>query len=66
MGLATFVIAAILSSTIGKKTGLRLVAATSSGSGVMDALRSWQRGALLDVLILFVTLWAMITKLGVA
>ncbi|HEX5696074.1 MAG TPA: DUF2269 family protein [Acidimicrobiia bacterium] len=64
MGLATFVIAAILGSTVGKKNGLRLVAATSSGSGVSEALRSWQRSALWDVLILLVTLWAMIVKLG--
>jgi hypothetical protein len=48
----------------GRKNGARLLAAASSGSGVTAALRSWQRGALLDVVILMVTLWAMITKLG--
>jgi len=64
MGLATFVIAAILDSTIGKKNGLRLVAAASSGTGMAGALRSWQRGTLLDVLVLLVTLWAMIAKFG--
>jgi len=64
IGLGVFVVAAILNSTIGKRNGQRLVDAGAAGSGIREALKTWRRGSVWDFVILFVALWAMITKLG--
>jgi uncharacterized membrane protein len=64
IGLAAFVLSAILGATVGKKNSERLVEATSAGSGVTEALKSWRRGTVWDFLILGVVIWVMITKIG--
>jgi hypothetical protein len=64
IGLGAFVLSAILAATVGKRRSERLLEAGTSGSGVAAALRSWQRGTVWDYLILFVVIWAMITKFG--
>ncbi len=64
IGLVAFVLTAILGATLGKRNSERLVEAGSTGSGVVEALRSWQRGTVWDFLILIVVIWAMITKIG--
>jgi len=64
IGLVAFVLSAILGATVGKRNSERLAEATSTGSGVPTALRSWRLGTVWDFLILFVVIWAMITKLG--
>jgi len=64
IGLGAFVISAIFGATVGKRNSERLVEATSTGSEVGDALKSWRRGTASDFVILAVVIWAMITKLG--
>ena len=65
IGLGAFVISAIIGATVGKRNSERLVEATSTGSDVGEALKSWRRGTAWDFVILAVVIWAMITKLGV-
>jgi hypothetical protein len=65
IGLGAFVLTGILNAIVGKKNNERLAEASSSGSGVAEALRSWRRGSVWDFVILFVVIWAMITKIGV-
>jgi len=64
IGLVAFVLSAILGATVGKRNSERLAEAAGTGSGVPAALRSWRLGTVWDFLILFVVIWAMITKLG--
>lgn len=64
IGLGAFLVTGILNGTLFKRTADRLVEASSTGSGVTEALRSWQRGTIVDAVILLVVIWAMTTKLG--
>ena len=64
IGLGAFLISAIIGATVGKRNSERLVEATSTGSDVGAALKSWRWGTVWDLLILAVVIWAMITKLG--
>ena len=64
IGFGAFVLSGIMNAIIGKKNNERMVEASSSGSGMAEALRSWQRGTAWDFVILFVVIWAMITKIG--
>jgi len=64
VGLVAFVLSAILGATVGKRNSERLAEAAGTGSDVSAALRSWRLGTVWDFLILFVVIWAMITKLG--
>lgn len=64
IGLVAFVLAAIINATFGRRNTERLIEASSSGSGVDQALRTWQRGSVWDYVILGVVIWAMVTKLG--
>ena len=64
VGLVAFVLSAVLGATVGKRNSERLAEAAGTGSDVQAALRSWRLGTVWDFLILFVVIWAMITKLG--
>jgi len=64
IGLGAFVVSAIIGATVGKRNSERLVEATSTGSNVGEALKSWRWGTASDFVILAVVIWAMITKLG--
>jgi uncharacterized membrane protein len=64
IGLGAFVLSGIINAIIGKRNNESLAEASSSGSRVIEALRSWQRGSAWDFVILFVVIWAMITKIG--
>jgi hypothetical protein len=64
IGLGAFVVSSILQSTIGRKANTRLVEAGTSGTDVEPALRAWRQASSWDLLVLFVVVWAMVTKLG--
>ncbi len=64
IGLGAFLLSAIVQSTIGKRANERMLEAGSTGTDLPSALRSWQRVTIWDLLVLFVVVWAMITKLG--
>jgi hypothetical protein len=65
IGLVAFVIAAALGAALGKRSSDRLVEAVATeGPGRADAVRRWRRSTVLDFLVLLVTLWAMISKIG--
>ena len=64
IGLVAFVLSAILGATVGKRNSETLAEAASTGADVPKALRSWRLGTVWDFVILFVVIWAMITKLG--
>jgi hypothetical protein len=64
IGLGAFLISAVVQSTLGNKANKRLVAAGESGSGIPEAVGWWRRISLIDFVVLFVVVWAMITKLG--
>jgi len=64
IGLGAFVLSGILNGIVGKKNNARLVKASTSGSGMAEALGSWRRGTAWDFMILFIVIWAMITKIG--
>jgi Predicted integral membrane protein (DUF2269) len=64
IGLGAFVVSGIIQSTVGKKNNSRLIEAATSGVDVEPAVKAWQRGSLWDFAILFVAIWAMITKIG--
>lgn len=64
IGLGAFLVSGLLNGTLFKNATDRLVEASSTGSGVTEALRFWQRGVVVDVVILLVVIWAMVSKLG--
>jgi hypothetical protein len=64
IGFGAFVISGVIQSTVGKKNNERLIEAATTGENVEPAVKAWQRGSMWDFLILFITIWAMITKLG--
>jgi uncharacterized membrane protein len=64
IGLGAFLLSGIVQSTVGRKANERLLAAAETGSDLPQAISSWRRLSLLDAAVLFVVVWAMITKLG--
>jgi uncharacterized membrane protein len=64
IGLGAFLVSAVVQSTVGGKANKRLAAAAESGSGISEAVSSWRQISLIDVAVLLVVVWAMITKLG--
>ena len=64
IGLGAFLISGIVQSTVGKKANERLAAAAESGSDLPKAVSSWRQISMIDIVILFVVVWAMVTKLG--
>jgi hypothetical protein len=64
IGLGAFILSGVTQSLFGKKANERLTEAATTGSGIEPAVRSWQLASVLDLTILFVVVWAMITKLG--
>ena len=43
----------------------RLAAAAESGTGIEEAVSSWRQISLVDIAVLLVVVWSMVTKLGV-
>lgn len=64
IGLGAILVSGILNGTVFKGSTDRLIEASSAGSGVTEALHFWQRGVGVDVVILLVVVWAMVSKLG--
>ena len=64
IGLGAFTLSGVLQSAFGKKANQRLTEAATTGSGIDVAVRSWQFGSAWDLVILFIVVWAMVTKLG--
>jgi hypothetical protein len=64
IGFGAFIVSGVIQSTVGRKNNERLVNAATTGTDVEPAVKAWQRGSMWDFLILSITIWAMITKLG--
>ena len=64
IGLGAFLVSGIVQSTIGGRANKRLAAAAESGTGIEEAVSSWRRISLVDIAVLLVVVWAMVTKLG--
>lgn len=64
IGLGAFLVSGIVQSTVGKKANERLAAAAETGTELPAAVSSWRQIGMIDLVILFVVVWAMITKLG--
>jgi hypothetical protein len=64
IGLGAFIASGIIQSTIGKKANERVMQAAITGEGIPEAIKALQQTGIWDFVVLFVTLWAMITKLG--
>jgi uncharacterized membrane protein len=64
VGLGAFILSGVVQSLVGKKANERLTEAATTGSGIEPAVRSWQFASVWDLAILFVVVWAMVTKIG--
>ncbi|HEU4917952.1 MAG TPA: DUF2269 family protein [Acidimicrobiia bacterium] len=64
IGLGAFLITAIVESTLGRRANERLTSAAESGADLPRAVSSWRRISIIDLVVLFVVVWAMITKIG--
>jgi hypothetical protein len=64
IGLGAFLVSGIVQSTVGKKANERLATAAETGSDVPAAISSWRQISMIDIVVLFVVVWAMVTKLG--
>ena len=64
IGLGAFILSGVVQSLVGKKANERLTEAATTGSGIEPAVRSWQFASAWDLAILFVVVWAMVTKIG--
>jgi hypothetical protein len=64
IGLGAFLISGIVQGAIGRKANERLTAAAESGSDIPQAVSSWRQTSVIDLVVLFVVVWAMVTKLG--
>ena len=64
IGLGAFIASGVVQSLVGKKANTGLTEAATSGSGIEPAVRSWQFASVWDLAILFVVVWAMVTKIG--
>lgn len=64
VGLGAFILSGVIQSLAGKKANERLTEAATTGSGIEPAVRSWQFASVWDLAILFVVVWAMVTKIG--
>jgi hypothetical protein len=49
---------------VGRKANERLVAAAESGTDIAGAIGSWRQVSSIDLMVLFVVVWTMVTKLG--
>ncbi len=65
IGLGAFLVSGIVQSTVGGRANKRLAAAAESGTGIEEAVSSWRQISLVDIAVLLVVVWAMVTKLGV-
>ena len=64
IGLGAFIASGVVQSLVGKKANEGLTEAATTGSGIESAVRSWQFASVWDLAILFVVVWAMVTKIG--
>jgi uncharacterized membrane protein len=64
IGLGAFLVSGIVQSTVGGRANKRLAAAAESGTGIEEAVSSWRQISLVDIAVLLVVVWAMVTKLG--
>lgn len=64
IGLGAFLVSGIVQSTVGKKANERLAAAAETGNDLPAAVSSWRQISTIDLVVLFVVVWAMVTKLG--
>jgi hypothetical protein len=64
IGLGAFLVSGIVQSTVGGKANKRLAAAAESGSGIAEATAAWRRITYVDIAVLIVVIWAMVTKFG--
>jgi hypothetical protein len=64
IGLGAFLISGIVQSTVGKRANERLFAAAETGTDLPAAVSSWRQISMIDLVVLFVVVWAMVTRLG--
>lgn len=64
IGIAAFLLSGLLQGLVGRKTNERLTEAATTGENVETAVRSWRLGSVWDFVILFVVIWAMVSKIG--
>ena len=64
IGLGVFVFSAIWQPAVAAKADARLLAAVGEGGDVTAALGAANRSNVVDLAVLFVALWAMVTKFG--
>ena len=64
IGLTVFLISAVWQPLVSAKVQKRLLAAVEGGGDMGAALGTFHRTAVVDVGILLVALWAMVTKIG--
>ena len=64
IGLGAFLISGLVESTMGRRVNERLASAAESGSDLPQAVRAWRQISIIGLVVLFVVVWAMITKLG--
>jgi uncharacterized membrane protein len=64
IGIGAFLISGLVQSTVGGKADKRLAAAAESGSGIAEAVKTWRQISFIDIAVLLVVVWAMVTKLG--
>jgi uncharacterized membrane protein len=64
VGLGAFLFSGIVQSTLGRKANERLIEAAETGDDLPKAISSWRLLSYLDAAVLFVVVWAMISKLG--
>jgi len=64
IGLGAFILSGVVQSLVGKKANERLTEAATTGAGIEPAVRSWQFASAWDLAILFIVVWAMVTKIG--
>jgi hypothetical protein len=64
IGLGAFLFTGIMQGAVGRKANERLTAAAETGTDIPHAVNWWRRTSLIDLLVLFFVVWAMVTKLG--
>jgi putative copper export protein len=64
IGLGAFLASGIVQSTVGKRANERLAEGAESGADLPAAVSSWRQISIIDIVVLFVVVWAMVTKLG--
>jgi uncharacterized membrane protein len=64
IGLGAFLLSGIIQATVGGRANKRLAAAAESGTDIDEAVSSWRQISLVDIAVLLVVVWSMVTKLG--